>query len=204
MPGAGSRGLDRPPAMVMAPDVPLEPHVIHRRPLGKPWQEELRLADGRTLWLRPITPADAAPLRASFALLTPAEVRMRFLHPLTELSAEMAHRLTHLDPKTQFAQVAAETDPPGEALIGAVVRAAIDAGTARADFAILVSRYLAHQGLGTLLMKQMLRWAKLKRLELVYGDVLQENTAMLQLAQHLGFRRKHADEPGLVRIERVL
>lgn len=178
--------------------------VIHRRPLGKPWQEELRLADGRTLWLRPIAPADAAPLRLCFSLLTPEEVRMRFLHPLTELSAEMARRLTHIDPKTQFAQVAAETEPPGEALIGAVVRAAIDSGTKRADFAILVSRFLAQQGLGTLLMKQMLRWAKLKRLEAVYGDVLQENTAMLQLAQHLGFRRRHADEPGLVRIEKTL
>jgi RimJ/RimL family protein N-acetyltransferase len=182
----------------------LERPVIHRRPLGKPWQEELRLEDGRTLWLRPISPADAEPLRSCFSLLTPEEVRMRFLHPLTELSPEMAKRLTHIHPRMEFAQVAAEKDPPGEALIGAVVRASIDAGTRRADFAILVSRFLAQQGLGTLLMKQMLRWAKLKRLEAVYGDVLQENTAMLQLATHLGFRRKHADEPGLVRIEKIL
>lgn len=178
--------------------------MIHRRPLGKPWQEELRLEDGRTLWLRPIAPADAAPLRASFTLLTPEEVRMRFLHPLTELTPEMARRLTHIDSKRQFAQVVAEPEPPGEALIGGVVRAAIDTDTRRADFAILVSRYLAGQGLGTLLMRQMLRWATLKRLETVYGDVLQENTAMLQLAQHLGFRRKAGDEPGLVRIERTL
>lgn len=178
--------------------------MIHRRPLGKPWQEELRLEDGRTLWLRPIAPADAAPLRLGFALLTPEEVRMRFLHPLTELSAEMAHRLTHIDPKTQFAQVAAEPEPPGQALVGAVVRAAIEAGTRKADFAILVSRFLAGQGLGTLLMKQMIRWARLKRLEAVYGDVLLENASMLQLAQQLGFRRMAADQPGLARIEKTL
>lgn len=178
--------------------------MIHRRPLGKPWQEELRLDDGRRLWLRPILPADAEPLRQSFTLLTPEEVRMRFLHPLTELTPAMARRLTHIDPRTQLALVLAEPEAPGEALVGGVVRAAIDAGTRRADFAILVSRFLAHQGLGTLLMKQMLRWAKLKRLEAVYGDVLQENTQMLQLAQHLGFRRLAADEPGLVRIEKDL
>ncbi len=178
--------------------------MIHRRPLGKPWQEELRLDDARRLWLRPILPADAEPLRQSFSLLTPEEVRMRFLHPLTELTPEMARRLTHIDPRTQFALVLAEPEPPGQALVGGVVRAAIDTGTRRADFAILVSRYLAHQGLGTLLMKQMLRWAKLKRLEAVYGDVLQENTQMLHLAQQLGFRRLAADEPGLVRIEKTL
>mgnify|MGYP002778818717 FL=1 len=176
--------------------------MIHRRPLGKPWQDELRLPDGRKLWLRPITPADAEPLRLGFSLLTPEEVRMRFLHPLTELTPEMARRLTHIDPRTQFAQVAAEPEPPGEALVGAVVRAAIDAGTRRADFAILVTRHLAGQGLGTLLMRQMLRWATLKRLDAVYGDVLQENTAMLHRAQQLGSRRRPADEPGLVRIER--
>ncbi len=178
--------------------------MIHRRPLGKPWQEELTLEDGRRLWLRPIQPEDALPLRLAFVLLTPEEVRMRFLHPLTALSPDMARRLTSLDPRREFAQVVAEPEPPGEALVGAVVRAAIDPGTRRADFAILVSRFLAHQGLGTLLMRQMLRWARLKRLESVYGDVLQENTAMLHLAQHLGFRRGPGDEPGLVRIEKRL
>lgn len=178
--------------------------MIDRRPMGTPWHEELRLPDGRKLWLRPISPLDAEPLRRGFTLLTPEEVRMRFLHPMTELTPELARRLTTIDAKRQFAQVVAEPEPAGEALVGAVVRAAIDAGTRRADFAILVSRFLAQQGLGTLLMKQMLRWAKLKRLETVYGDVLQENTAMLVLADHLGFRRKAADEPGLVRIEKML
>lgn len=178
--------------------------MIHRRPLGQPWQEELQLEDGRRLWLRPILPADAEPLRAGFALLTPEEVRMRFLHPLTELTPQMARRLTHIDPRTQFALVLAEPEPPGQALVGGVVRAAIDTGTRRADFAILVSRFLANQGLGTLLMKQMLRWARLKRLNAVYGDVLQNNAQMLNLAQQLGFRRLPADEPGLVRIEKPL
>jgi RimJ/RimL family protein N-acetyltransferase len=160
--------------------------------LGKPWQDELQLDDGRRLWLRPILPADAEPLRAGFALLAPEEVRMRFLHPLTELTPEMARRLTHIDPRTQFALVLAEPETPGQALVGGVVRAAIDNNTRRADFAILVIRYLANQGLGTLLMKQMLRWAKL------------ENTQMLHLAQQLGFRRLPSDEPGLVRIEKTL
>lgn len=178
--------------------------MIHRRPLGKPWQEELRLEDGRVLWLRPICPADAEPLRIGFSLLSPEEVRMRFLRPLTSLSEAMARKLTHIDPRTQFALVAAEPEPPGKALVGAVVRAAIEPGTRRAEFAILVTRFLAHQGLGTLLMRRMLHWARLKQLKAVHGDVLQENTAMLHLAQQLGFRRLPSDEPGLVRIEKRL
>lgn len=175
--------------------------MIHRKRLPRPWSEEWTLENQRKLWLRPICPADAEPLRASFSLLTPEEVRMRFQHPMSELSPEMAYRLTNLDPTREFALVAAEPEPPGQALIGAVVRAAIDTDGKRADFAILVSRFLAHQGIGTLLMRQLLRWVRLKKLDAVYGDVLQENVAMLHLAQQLGFKRKPADSPGMARIE---
>jgi RimJ/RimL family protein N-acetyltransferase len=174
---------------------------MQRESLPQRWNERLRLDDGRELLMRPIEPADAEPLRAGFALLTPEEVRLRFLHPLKEMSPEMAHRLTNLDPRRDFALVAAEPLPPGEALIGAVGRASLDADGRRAEFAILVSRFLAGQGLGALLMKQVIRWARLKRLDELYGDVLDENTPMLGLAQFLGFTREPLmDDPGIIRV----
>lgn len=178
---------------------------MHREALPQRWQERLRLTDGRELWLRPLVPADAEPLRAGFALLSAEEVRMRFLHPLKELGPELLHRLVHLDPKRDFALVAAEPAPPGEALVGAVARASIDDDGHRAEFAILVSRFLAGQGLGAVMMKQLLRWARLKKLDALYGDVLDENTAMLALAQQLGFKREVlADEPGIIRVTKRL
>ena len=89
--------------------------------------------------IRPIRPVDADPLRAAFPLLQPEEVRQRFLHAMSELSPAMAERLTRPDPKGEFALVAAEPYPPGEALVGAVARAAIVPGTRDPEFAILVS-----------------------------------------------------------------
>lgn len=175
--------------------------ALKREPFGPSWHETITLPDGRELLLRPILPQDAEPLRVGFALLTPEEVRMRFLHPLKELTPEMAHRLTHLDAKRDFALVAAEGLPPGEALIGAVARASIVADTRRAEFALLVSRFLAGQGLGALMLRRVIRWAKLKRLDELYGDVLDENSPMLGLAQALGFRREPLhDDPGLIRV----
>lgn len=173
---------------------------MQREPLPQRWSERLRLHDGREVLVRPICPADAAPLRAGFALLRPEEVRLRFLHPLKELSPAMAKQLTELDRRNEFALVVAEPLPPGEALVGAVARAVIDPGTRRAEFAILVSRFLAGQGLGVLLMKRLIRWARLKRLDELYGDVLDENSAMLALAQQLGFRRELGEEPGVIRV----
>ena len=169
-----------------------------------PWHEQLRLANGREVLIRPIRPDDAAPLRAGFALLQPDEIRQRFLYAMKELTPEMADRLTRPDTRCEFALVAAEPLPPGEALVGAVARASTNdsvPGQGReAEFAILVSRYINGMGLGRHLMRRLVRWAKGRKLERLYGDVLEHNNPMLSLAESLGFRREASDAPGLVRV----
>lgn len=170
-----------------------------------PWHETVHLSNGREVLIRPIRPDDAMPLRAGFGLLQPDEIRQRFLYALNELTPEMAERLTHPDPRSEFAIVAAEPLPPGEALVGAVARAAIvdpdtNDGRRDAEFAILVSRYIAGMGLGRHLMRRLVRWAKGKKLDRIHGDVLEHNQPMLALAQSMDFRREAIDAPGLVRV----
>jgi RimJ/RimL family protein N-acetyltransferase len=165
-----------------------------------PWYEYKRLQNGREVLIRPIRPEDAEPLRAGFSLLRPEEIRQRFLYAIKELTPEGAARLTRLDPELEFALVAAEPQPPGEALIGAVARVAITPGTREAEFAILVSHFISGMGLGRHLMLRLVRWARRKRLTRLYGDVLEHNTAMLGLAHSLGFHREASDTPGLARI----
>mgnify|MGYP003445054865 FL=1 len=50
-------------------------------------------------------------------------------------------------------------------------------------------------------MRKLVKWAKTKKLDRLYGDVLDHNHPMLQLAQSLGFKRvREHDAPGLVRV----
>ncbi len=165
-----------------------------------PWHEQIRLSNGREVLIRPIRPADADPLRQGFALLEPDEIRQRFLHAVRELTPEMAEKLARPDAKREFALVAAEPLPPGEALVGAVARASISDSGREAEFAILVSHYISGLGLGRHLMRRLVRWAKGRRLERLWGDVLEHNQPMLALAQSLGFRREATQQPGLVRV----
>ena len=165
-----------------------------------PWHEKILLANGREVLVRPIRPEDAVPLRAAFVLLEPDEVRQRFLHPMKELGAEQAERLTHPDPRREFALVAAEPLPPGEALVGAVARIAIDDNGHDAEFAILVSHYVNGMGLGRHLMRRLVRWAKGRKVQRIYGEVLESNLPMQALATSLGFRQEATGEPGLVRV----
>ncbi len=165
-----------------------------------PWHETIRLANGREVLVRPIRPEDAMPLRAGFALLQPDEVRQRFLYPMKELSAEQAQQLTRPNSRREFALVVAEPLPPGEALIGAVARIAVDDNGHSGEFAILVSHYVNGMGLGRHLMRRLVRWAKGRKLDRVYGEVLESNFPMQALAASLDFRREHGGSPGLVRM----
>jgi acetyltransferase len=51
----------------------------------------------------------------------------------------------------------------------------------------LVRSRLKGHGLGWLLMQRVIDYAKEKGLRRVYGDVLAENSAMLQMSAELGF-----------------
>jgi len=165
-----------------------------------PWHDEVRLANGREMLIRPIRPDDAMPIRAGFSLLQPDEIRHRFLREMHELTPEMAERLARPDPRTTFVLVAAENLPPGEAVVGAVARVAITPGTRDAEFAILVGQHIAGMGVGRQLMLRLVRWARGKKLARLYGKVPEQNEPMLALAASLGFRNEDATEEGLVRV----
>lgn len=162
--------------------------------LGKPWCEAIELADGRQLILRPMRSTDGPTLRRSFRKLTPEEVRLRFMHPIKELTPAYARKLAHIDRQREFALVLVENRHPVEALIGAVVRAAIDQDGRHAEFALIVGREIGRQGLGRYLLGKVIEWARKKRLETIYGRVLNSNFAMLKLAESLNFGLEESDD----------
>ncbi len=165
-----------------------------------PWHEQVRLPNGRDILIRPIRPEDAEPIQAAFTLLKPDEIRQRFLHPMKELSNQQIDLLVRPDPRRDFALVAAEPLPPGEALVGAVARISIEPNGKDAEFAILVSHYVNGMGLGRRMMRKLVRWARGRKVLRIYGDVLEGNQPMQQLAKDLGFHRESAHEAGLVRM----
>ncbi|MBT2766389.1 GNAT family N-acetyltransferase [Stenotrophomonas sp. ISL-67] len=168
-----------------------------------PWHEIFKAPSGHELLIRPIRPEDGAPLQAAFSLFGPEEIRDRLLQSVTELSDIALQRLTHPNAKTEIVLVAAENQQAGEAVVGAIARASINPGTREAEYAILISRFLIGQGLGRQLMRKLVKWGRGKYLDRLYGDVLEENEPMKQLAASLGFKAVPHPQgtPGLLRME---
>ncbi len=157
------------------------------RPYPSALEEELPLADGRTLLLRPILPEDEPALQAAFALLTPDEVRLRFFVPMKTFSHMLAARFTQIDYDREMVLILTERGLPGTTEIYGVVQISADSDNERAEYAILVRGDVTGMGLGVFLMRRIIDYARSRGIKEIYGDVLRDNITMLKLCRVLGF-----------------
>jgi acetyltransferase len=171
------------------------------RPYPKELEKTVTLGDGRTLLLRPILPEDEPALQEAFSRLTPEEVRLRFFVPMKTLSHVAAARFTQIDYDREMALVLTDPGIPGRTPLHGVVRLIADPDNERAEYAIIVGHDMTGMGLGVLLMRRILDYARTRGVREVIGDVLRENRSMLGLCEALGFTRSNLpDEPEVVRV----
>jgi RimJ/RimL family protein N-acetyltransferase len=151
--------------------------------------ERIMTRDGRELALRRIRGGDVAALQRGFTHLSAEEIRMRFLHPLTELPQSFAESLCNLDPQRAVAWVLADPDGAAEPEIHAVARAYLDPATEQAEFAVIVQQQFCGQGFGTLLTQRVIDDVRRLGAVEVWGDILLDNAAMHSLCDSFGFER---------------
>lgn len=158
----------------------------------------VKLLNGEMVILRPLRPEDAALYPDFLAKVTNLDLRLRFFSAIRELSPQMIDKLVHYDPNNAMAFVALDADGK---LLG-VVRLHDDEKHETGEFAILLRSHLKGRGLGWLMMKHMIAYAKEHGLKAVQGQVLAENTTMLQMCGELGFHSRHdPDDPGIYHVE---
>jgi len=147
-------------------------------------ERHVHLLDGTPVLFRPLKPEDAALYPDFLAEVTAPDLRLRFFAAMREVSHEFIDKLVHYDPARAMAFIAIE-ETSGRML--GVVRLHDDDGGKDAEFAILVRSRLKGHGLGWLMMKHMIAYAKHKGLRSVRGQVLAENSTMLTMCAELGF-----------------
>jgi len=143
------------------------------------------LRGGERVLIRRARPEDMALYPNFLGDVSAEDLRLRFFADIAELSAEEADKLAHLDYRHEMAFIALD-EHTGQMLGLVRLRDELDERTA--EFAILVRSRLKGHGLGWLLMRRVIDYAKQKGLRRVYGDVLKENTTMLQMCDELGFQ----------------
>lgn len=176
------------------------------RPYPSALIETVTLESGETCVLRPMRPEDASTIEAFFRRLSNEDVRLRFFAPLTQLSPTLLARLTQLDYEREMALLLSSTGAPesGPEIYG-VVRLSADPNNDKAEFAVTVRSDLKGHGIGRLLMRHLIEYARSRALRALTGDVLRENRMMLELCRELGFEmRPLLEDDGIMRVTLAL
>jgi RimJ/RimL family protein N-acetyltransferase len=140
-----------------------------------------RLRDGTPILVRCLQPEDAEELLRGFARLSVCSRRFRFLSPIHKLSSEQVRELTDVDQHDHVAIAARDESRPDHPGIGVARFVRLEKDPAVAEFAITVIDEYQHRGLGTLLLRFLLKAAQALQVRTLRGFLLADNLAMLQL-----------------------
>jgi acetyltransferase len=164
------------------------------RPYPANLEHQVILA-GEPLTIRAILPEDENGLIDLVRLSSHEDVRFRFRGSVRELPHAWAARLSQIDYDREMALVALA----GASVLG-VARLAADPEGEAAEFALLVRSDHHRRGIGTLLMTDLLAYARSRNLKRMWGDVMWSNTTMIKLMKGLGFHHEPGDSAELVRV----
>lgn len=163
---------------------------LHQVPNLADWERQDVLPTGERVLVRPLRPEDAKYYPDFIVHVTADDSRLRFFSTIRELSDERIEAFTRLDYTRAMAFIA--IDETADTMLG-VVRLHFDNNDKAGEYAVIVRSQLKGHGLGWLLMKRMIEYAKAIGLLRVHGQVLTENSTMLRMCAELGFHM--SDDP---------
>jgi acetyltransferase len=174
------------------------------RPYPRECEADIPLPRGEQVHIRAIRPEDASSLQRFVERSDPEDVRMRFFMTMRELPQAMAARLSQIDYDREMALVAESPAGNTDGIVG-VARFASEPDRRRAEYAIAIRSDWKGHGLGYALLGRIIEVARERGIGELYGDVLQENQAMLKMNREHGFTiAPHPDDPAVARVTKRL
>ena len=162
----------------------------------------LKLRTGKAVVVRFVEPRDAEALQAYFRWLSTRSRYNRFLGAISELPPAELDRFVHVGEADRFSVVAVMFIDGTETIVGEA-RYAFDAGTDSFEFGLSIDDHWQGHGVGTALLGNLECRSAAFGANLLFGDTLRSNDAMIGLARKSGFA--FTNSPGdwkLVRFEK--
>ncbi|HHP7238252.1 bifunctional acetate--CoA ligase family protein/GNAT family N-acetyltransferase [Longibacter sp.] len=164
------------------------------RPYPRQYVGTHTIRSGRDVTVRPIRPEDEPKVVRFHKELSERSVYLRYAS-LMKLEQRVAHerlaRICFIDYAREMALVA-ETDD--ENIIG-IGRLTQPPGRNESEFAMLVIDDYQGEGVGTELLRRLVRVGEDEGLERITADILRQNRAMQRVCEKLGFQILHSDDP---------
>lgn len=145
-------------------------------------EHERRLADGRSVLIRPIRPDDEPGERQFFDLLSGETKSLRFMKFVKSVNAKLLHFFTHIDYDRHMAFVCEH-----EGRLVGEARYVANPDRASCEFGVVIADDWHKTGIAGLLMDALIGAARERGFETMEGLVLRANFPMLRFVRALGF-----------------
>ena len=152
---------------------------------------------GASLFFRPVKATDERSIQEMIYDLPDQDVYTRFFHSLKSFSHKVAMPLAAIDYKDKMAiaAVIGREEPESREKIVAIGRYENDPKTGFAEVAFTTHQDWQDRGIGTFLLKYLIRIAKERNISGFTADVLARNGAMMQVFSKSGYTMStHLDE----------
>ena len=149
-------------------------------------ESHVDLKDGTSMTLRPVKATDERNVQELFHHLSDRDRYFRFFTSIQSLPHQEAQKLCHSNFRDEVAIVACVPRGRGEMLVGSG-QFLVDRRQNLAEFAVMVRQDHQNRGIGTALLKHLVRTARQQGIRGLKGQVLPGNYAMLHLIKKRGF-----------------
>ena len=156
------------------------------------------LGDGRTIEVRALHREDEADMLAAVAKTSPQSLQRRFFVMKRHFSDKERDFFLDVDFKTHVAIVAVTEEAGGRIIVGGGRYIVFEPG--RAEMAFVVIDTWQGRGIGSLLMRHLIKIASTAGLEELTAEVLPENAAMLKVFGKFGFRPGSHRDPQTIHL----
>jgi acetyltransferase len=162
-------------------------------------ESEITLRDGARVAIRPMRPEDVELEKRFFEGLSERSRFQRFMQHLRQLPPGMLARFTQLDYDRELALVALHGDE-----FVAVGRYAPNPDGETAEFALVVADAWQGRGVGRILLERLREEARKAGYKALYGNIMEANHEMLDLARRLGFTQESRDGSDVTVVGRLV
>jgi acetyltransferase len=175
------------------------------RPYPEQYAGPWTLRDGTQVTIRPVRPEDEPMVVHLHEGLSERSVRLRYFQAL-KLDQRTAHerliRVCFIDYDREMALVTEHVDAAsGERSILGIARLSRQRFSREAEFSLLISDSWQHHGLGTELLRRLLRIGEAEGLSRITADILSDNQDMQRVCKRLGFKLSYSLEDPVVKAE---
>ena len=160
------------------------------------FEREVILKDGARVRIRPVLPEDETRLVTLYGRLSPPTAHQRFFTIMKRLPPDWAYSFANVDYRRRMALVEERDLEWRPELIG-VARYEPSDEEDTAEVAIVIQDYWQGKGLGTILLKEILRAGETNGLRRIRAYVLADNHRMFDMLSRLTDIQQRKTERGV-------